>query len=117
VEIHIGTDIWQAHVIHESILGERDQPRALRTGLGWTLFGPDPRTHGSEKYVVNCAQSTIEVLHEQLTRMFNYDFPDNSQVSDAPYSAEDKQFPQEGEISITKFNGHYQRELQSKMLM
>jgi len=39
-----------AHVSHESIEGEPDQPRALRTGLGWTLFGPDPRTHGSEKY-------------------------------------------------------------------
>jgi len=97
VEILIGADVWQAHVIHESIEGEPDQSRALRTGLGWTLFGPDTRAHGSEKYVVNCAQSTNDVLHEQLTRMFNYDFPDNSQASDAPYSVVDKQFPQKAE--------------------
>ena len=64
------------------------------------------------KSMVNCAQSTYDVLHEQLTRMFNYDFPDNSQVSDAPYS-EDKQVPQKAETSITKLNGHYQRKLQS----
>jgi len=94
VEILIGTDVWQAHVIHKSIEVEPDQQRALRTGLGWTLFGPDPKTHGSEGYAVNCVQTTNEVLHEQLTRMFNYDFPDNSQVSDAPYSVEGKQFPQ-----------------------
>jgi len=43
VEILIGADIWQAHVIHESILGEPDHPRVLKTGLGWTLFGPDPK--------------------------------------------------------------------------
>jgi len=114
VEILIGADIWQAHVIHESIQGESDHPRALRTGLGWTLFGPDPKTHGSEGYAVNCVQTTNEVLHEQLKRMFNYEFSDNTQISDAPYSVEDKQFPQKAETSVTKLNGHYQRELPSK---
>ena len=114
MEILIGADIWQAHVIHESIQGESDHPRALRTGLGWTLFGPDPKTHGSEGYAVNCVQTTNEVLHEQLKRMFNYEFSDNTQISDAPYSVEDKQFPQKAETSVTKLNGHYQRELPSK---
>ena len=65
VEILIGTDVWQAHVIHESIAGEPDEPRALRTGLGLTLFGPDPRTHASERHVVNCVQGTNDVLPEQ----------------------------------------------------
>jgi len=112
VEILIGADVWQAHVIHESIEGESDQPRALTTGLGWTLFGPDPRTHGSEKYVVNCSQSTNDVLHEQLTRMFNCKFS-NSQTYDAPYSVEDKQLPQKAETSVAKVNGHYQQQLPS----
>ena len=109
-EILIGADISQAHVIHESILGEPYHPRALRTGLGWTLFGPDPKTHGSEGYAVNCVQTTNEVLHEQLKRMFNYE-SDNSQISDASYSVEDKQFLKKAEASITKINGHYQLEL------
>jgi len=114
VEILIGAHVWQAHVIHESVEGEPDQPRALRTGLGWTLFGPDPRTRGSKGYAVNCVQSANDIQYERKKRMFNYDFPDNSQVSDAPYSVEDKQFPQKAETSITKLNGHYQRELPSK---
>jgi len=112
VEILIGADVWQAHVIHESIEGEPDQSRALRTGLGWTLFGPDPRTHGSEKNVVNCTQSTNDVLHEQLKRMFNCEFS-NSQTYDAQYSVEDKQLPQKAETSVTKVNGHYQQQLPS----
>ena len=65
VEVLIGADVWQAHVIHESIAGEPDEPRALRTGLGLTLFGPDPRTHASERHVVNCVQGTNDVLPEQ----------------------------------------------------
>ena len=111
MEILIGADIWQAHVIPESIPGEPDHPRALRTGLGWTLFGPNPKTHGSEGYAVNCVQTTNEVLHEQLKRMFNYEFSDNRQISDAPYSVEDKQFLKKAEASRTKINGHYQLEL------
>jgi len=109
VEILIGADVWQAHVIHESIEGEPDQPRALRTGFGWTLFGPDPRMHGCEMYVVNCTQSTNDMLHEQLTKMFNCEFC-NSQTYDAPYSVEDKQPPQKAETSVTKVNGHYQQQ-------
>ena len=114
MEILIGADVWQAHVIHESVEGEPDQPRALRTGLGWTLFGPGPRTRGSKGYAVNCVQSTNDILYERKKRMFNYDFRDSSQVSDVPYSVEDKQFPQKTETSLTKLNGHYQRELSSK---
>ena len=112
VEILIGADVWQAHVIHESIEGEPDQPRALTTGLGWTLFGPDPRTH-AERHVVNCVQGTNEVLPEQMKRMSNYEFSDNSQTYDAPYSVEDKQLPRKAEISLTKVNGHYQQQLPS----
>ena len=67
VESLIGADVWQAHVIHGSIEGEPDQPRALRTGLGWILFGPDPRTHSSDKYIVNCVQGTNDVLDEMKT--------------------------------------------------
>jgi len=109
VEILIGADVWQTHVIHVSIEGEPDQSRALRTGFGWTLFGPDPRMHGSEIYVVNCTQSTNDVLHEQLTKMHNCEFC-NSQTYDAPYSVEDKQLPQKAETSVTKVNGHYQQQ-------
>jgi len=60
---------------------------------------------------VNCVQTTNEVLREQLKRMFNYEFSDNSQISDALYSVEDKQFLKRAEAPITKINGHYQLEL------
>jgi len=75
VEILIGADVWQAHVIRDTIEGDPGQPRALRTGLGWTLFGPDPRTHGSDKDVVNFVQCIENVLHDKLKGACNYEFP------------------------------------------
>ena len=68
--------------------GEPDQLRALRTALGWTLFGPDPRARSSESQVVNCRQSPNDVLQEQMKRILNYEFSDNSQISYVPYSVE-----------------------------
>jgi len=70
VEIFIGADVWQVYVIRESVEGDLDQPRALKTGLGWRVFGPEPRIYNPDKYVVNCMQSFNYVLHEQMQRMF-----------------------------------------------
>ena len=109
VEILIGADVWQAYAIRKVLEGSHDEPRALQTGLGWTLFGPDKGVKFANALSVNFTHCSDDMLHEQMKKMFNYEFSDCNYASDdLSYSVEDKLFLKKANNSITKVKDHYQ---------
>jgi len=48
VEVLVGAAVLEAHEITESRYGKDAQPEAIRTGLGWTLVGPEPCLSGKK---------------------------------------------------------------------
>lgn len=39
IELLIGRDLISAHIVHEQIVGEKDEPFAQRLALGWVIVG------------------------------------------------------------------------------
>ncbi|XP_028415653.1 uncharacterized protein LOC114539014 [Dendronephthya gigantea] len=87
--------------------GQRGQPCAVRTPLGWTVFGPIG-SQGDEKVSINYSRSEYEVLEQKLERMYNVEFNDLSDDVEENPSFQDRQ-AQEMMVETTVLkNGHYQ---------
>jgi len=49
VQVLIGAAVLKVHEITESRYAKDAQPKAVRTGLGWTLVGPEPCLSGKKE--------------------------------------------------------------------
>ena len=108
VEVLIGAAVLEAHEMTESKYGKDAQPKAVRTGLGWTLVGPEPCFSGKKECSVNFLR-TEQSLRKQMLRMINHEFSeDRSNADDKPFSVEDELFLHLMEESAKKVDGHYQ---------
>lgn len=90
--------------------GERGQPAAVKTPLGWTVYGPvgevDDRVH-----ICNFTRTEQDILNSQLERMYNEEFRDvNTDVGEG-LSVEDRKAAELMDKSTTLVNGHYQLKL------
>ncbi|CAH8505861.1 unnamed protein product [Schistosoma mattheei] len=100
----IGCDVPEAHWVLDQRLGGRKGPYAVKTLLGWTVFGPASYPE-YRKRVVNHT-SKIQALENEIRKLYDVEFSD-VYSNDKSVSIEDK-----AAISIveggTRFeNGHF----------
>ncbi|XP_077967709.1 uncharacterized protein LOC120346600 [Styela clava] len=107
VKLLIGSNIPDAHAVFEVKLGKRGQPRAVKTMLGWTLFGPESDSNCDNNFE-NFIHCDDNILHRQLSQIYEHDFNDNACESASSLSVEDKRALSITEKTIRKVNGHYE---------
>lgn len=107
VMLLIGTDSPDAHIPLEVRSGNRDQPYAIRTRLGWAIRGPIQTTSAPDEINVHFQQSSDALLQQQLERMWTTDFDDRTRNETNSMSVEDKRAMEIMESSIVHENGHY----------
>ncbi|XP_076826011.1 uncharacterized protein LOC143471520 [Clavelina lepadiformis] len=108
VELLIGAGARKAHVIHAVREGGANQPTAVRTGLGWTLVGPEPATEDRAVCHVNYARCDNRILHDQMQRMFDHDFVEDEDSEDLSYSVDDIRAIHKLKSSVQEKDGRYQ---------
>ncbi|CAH8287249.1 unnamed protein product [Heterobilharzia americana] len=70
----IGCDVPEAHWVLDQKLGGRKSPYAVRSLLGWVVFGPTSFREHRER-VVNCT-SRSDLLVDQWKKIYDYEFSD-----------------------------------------
>ena len=113
----IGSNVPAASQPIETITGMIGEPYAIRSPLGWLIYGAisdDTQkavsVHFSKVRSYTSIQSNTENLEELFKEHMNRDFNERSDDEIQP-SVEDKQFLQIMEDSIIKVDGHYQTRL------
>ena len=110
VMVLIGSDTPEAFWPLEERRGNRGEPYAIRSILGWTIQGPIKRQVNSYDAQVHFQQSTGDVLQQQIHNMWNAEFNDcPSQIKSM--SVEDKRALQIMESTVTLEKDHYMVDL------
>ena len=109
VKLLIGVDVPELFLLSSICKGQRGQPVAVKTPLGWSLLGPSL----SPSMVANCfvglVNSKNELLHKQIRCLWETDFqPEASSGFDVPNSREDRISLQLCKTSVVQVSGHYQ---------
>lgn len=65
IEILIGADNLEAHEVYDIRHGKRGQPKGIKTGLGWAIFGPDGT--GSSSHYINF--TTMILICQTITEL------------------------------------------------
>ncbi|XP_077969292.1 uncharacterized protein LOC144423012 [Styela clava] len=107
VKLLIGSNVPDAHDVLEVKRGKRGQPRAVKTLLGWTLFGPESVSNCDNNFV-NFIHCDDNILHRQLCQIYEHDFNDNACESASSLSVENKRALSIMEKTVCKVNGHYE---------
>lgn len=87
VVLLIGCDVPEAHWVLDQRLGGRKNPYAVKTLLGWTVFGPTSFS-GLKKKVSNC-MSKLQTLEDQFRKLYDVEFADVYSSDKSP-SVEDR---------------------------
>ena len=87
--------------------GDYGQPSAVKTPLGWTVFGPIGNLADDQVHV-SFTHTQQEILNAQLERMYNEDFGDTNGNFEEGMSIEDRKAREIMDQSATLVNGHYQ---------
>ena len=112
VMILIGADMAHLLIHLEVRQGRWDEPIAVKTPLGWTLFGNVDQGHG-EKINANFLALDKEITFQhQIERFWEIDSYATKQVlSESTLSVEDKRAQAILESSTVKKEGHYKTAL------
>ncbi|XP_013410717.1 uncharacterized protein LOC106173924 [Lingula anatina] len=118
VTILIGNDHPEAHWRIEERRGDKKQPYAIRTILGWTILGPTKRPNDGDvtvnfihaDQVLGCDNSLrgCDSISIQLSKMYNSEFSESSVSSSQCMSLEDKKAKRIMDESVVFVDGHYQ---------
>ena len=115
VQLIIGTNVPDAFWVLEERRGNRGEPYAIRTPLGWTLMGPMERSDGKDCHLnVNFVRSSETVgedddcLMHQLERFWAVENSGAIPKSEVSMSVEDKEALAIMEQSVKLEDGHYQ---------
>ncbi|XP_015754718.1 PREDICTED: uncharacterized protein LOC107334301 [Acropora digitifera] len=90
--------------------GECGQPCAVKSPLGWTVYGPICKLADDPGHV-NFTHAERENLNTQLERMHNEEFGDINTALEEGMSVEDRKAKEIMDQSATLVNGHYQIKL------
>ena len=85
----IGADMPEAFWVMEERRGERGEPCAIKSPLGWALFGPTAKFKYSETGMVNLIKRDNGQLQCQLEMFWKTDFGDSLDVGRGLSGAED----------------------------
>lgn len=100
IDILIGADVQRAHAVRAVRQGKDNQPKAVRTGVGWTLVGPDESLATKSESRANFAQCENVTLHR--------DFNEDHTSDKLEYSVEDKRALSRLDSTVTMVGQHYQ---------
>ena len=86
--------------------GERGEPCAAKTPLGWTVYGPMGESEGKQ-VSINFTRSESDALNQKLEKMYNAEFQDLDNRVEESMSVEDR-YSEEIMSRTTAFkDGHY----------
>ena len=108
ITILIGSDVPEAHWSLEERRGGPKEPLAVRTLLGWTLFGPMGSGTSTERTVNFVHANDGEEISHQIQQLYNNEFNDMAFKEDKPISIEDRRALTIMEKSVCQVDGHYQ---------
>jgi hypothetical protein len=74
IDLLIGCDVPEAHIVMEQRFGGRREPYALKTKLGWILFGPIGSSE--RKTLLKTAVGGDRSIQDMITNLYNKDFED-----------------------------------------
>ena len=106
VTILIGCNVPEAHWVLDQRRGDRQQPYAIKTMLGWMLLGPSAT---GEDNAVRCNKLSVNdaKLKEQISRLFALEFDDGSEEG-RRMSLVDEQAVSYVKNSLVMRDGHYE---------
>ena len=115
VTIMVGVNVPAASTPLKTITGNLGDPYAIRTPLGWLIYGLPGKLKSQTEINVNFCridngiiQNGKDHLEEQLKGYINMDFNECLNDHKQSLSAEDKKFLELMDESVVKINGHYQ---------
>ncbi len=121
VTMMIGINVPAVSTPVQTTSAKLGDPYAIRTPLGWLVYGLPGKLKGQPEISVNfcrvgngTVQNGKDHLDEQLKMYMNMDFNERLSNQREMLSAEDKQFMKIMEDSVIKINGHYQVRLPLK---
>lgn len=91
--------------------GPEGQPYAVKTPLGWTVYGPMGENSDDGVHVNFIRSEHEETLSRQLENLYNAEFGDSLSSSEQKLSVEDQRAKKIMEESAKLVNGHYQFKL------
>ncbi|XP_045213227.2 uncharacterized protein LOC123564038 [Mercenaria mercenaria] len=105
VELLIGSDTPEAFWVEEERRGNRGEPYAIRSILGWSILGPTGKTVLSTDMNVNFQQTSS--VQEEIDRLWKTDFPECRLDNSTGMLSEDRRALSIMERTIEKDGGHY----------
>ena len=112
VKVLIGSDMAHLLIHLEVCQGQRDEPIAVKTPLGWTLFGNVDNGHCDTVNANFLVTDQETQLQKQIERFWEIDSYATKQApSDSGMSAEDRRALSILESSTVKEEGHYKTAL------
>lgn len=110
VAILIGSDRPDIiDIAHEKRVGSKGEPFAVKTPLGWTVYGP-VEEHNDGRIHINLTSTEHEDLNEKLELMYDEHFKDTYSEEEGT-SIEDRRAKAIMDESTTLVDGHYQIKL------
>ncbi|XP_030843562.1 uncharacterized protein LOC115924830 [Strongylocentrotus purpuratus] len=120
VTLMIGANVPSASMPLEIKAGDIEEPYAIRSRLGWLVYGIQAQEQADIHKVCFCKQEEVSIIprQEELERKFkdfcNMEFTERLSDHREGLSVDDKNFLDIMEKSITKKDNHYQMDLPLK---
>lgn len=108
ITILIGSDVPEAHWSLEERRGGPKEPLAVRTLLGWTLFGSMGSGTSAERIANFVHVNDVKEISHQIEQLYNSEFNDIVFKEDKPMSIEDRRALTIMEKSVCQVENHYQ---------
>ena len=105
VSLLIGADTPEAFFTLDEKRGNRDQPIAIKTPLGWTVQGPCGKRKHNQSVSINHISNTD--LDNKLSAMWKHDFQDSMTSTKTAMSREDKMVMDQLKDTQEIYRGRY----------
>ncbi|XP_078495514.1 uncharacterized protein LOC144750757 [Ciona intestinalis] len=108
VTLLIGAQVKQVHRHLQECHGKQGEPDAVKTILGWTLFGTSTNTRPAGSYKQACfAMKLPKVVQTEISCLWDTDFGDGTGIFDKPNSREDRVAYEMMRNSVKHENGKF----------
>ena len=109
VKLLIGSDMAHLLLHLDTRMGRQDEPIAVKTQLGWTLFGSISYKHGKRLHLNTASISQGDTIHQSLERFWEMDsYGTIPSQPDLGCSVDDRQAVEILERTTKKVDGHFE---------
>ena len=111
MELLLETDLHQAYLHRNVLVGKPGEPCGLHTALGWVIYGKD----GEDREIKNESQVMVNFLDgkvkdescDQLLQVLELDFKETKCSTVASWSQDDRHAMSILDSTVKKIDGHY----------